>query len=152
MYNTILAPLDGSKRAEAILSYVESLAKSYGARLIFLGVVEPLVIGHTSIYQNPLFDQHNLQRQIEEVEGYLDYHVKSFSYKGIEVIKRIVVGTVVEEIIQTADQEQADLIAMTSHGRTGLSHVFYGSVAVGVLHRVDRPLLLIRSLDNQTNG
>jgi nucleotide-binding universal stress UspA family protein len=44
-------------------------------------------------------------------------------------------------------QEEADLIAMASHGRSGLSRVFYGSVAAGVLHRVDRPLLLIRSMD-----
>ena len=39
----------------------------------------------------------------------------------------------------------ADLIAMASHGRTGMSQVFYGSVAAGVLHRVDRPLLLVRA-------
>ena len=51
----------------------------------------------------------------------------------------------VEAIIKTAEREKADLIALTSHGRTGLSRVFYGSVAAGVLHRIDRPLLLIRS-------
>jgi nucleotide-binding universal stress UspA family protein len=44
-----------------------------------------------------------------------------------------------------ADREQADLIAMASHGRTGLARVFYGSVASGVLNQADRPLLLIRT-------
>jgi nucleotide-binding universal stress UspA family protein len=51
----------------------------------------------------------------------------------------------VEAIINAAEREDADLIAIASHGRSGLSGVFYGSVAAGVLHRVDRPLLLIRS-------
>ena len=46
-----------------------------------------------------------------------------------------------------AARENADLIAMASHGRTGLGRVFYGSVAAGVLHRADRPLLLIRAQD-----
>lgn len=51
-----------------------------------------------------------------------------------------------QAILNAAKSEKADLIAMASHGRTGLSRVFYGSVAEGVLHRVDRPLLIIRSL------
>jgi nucleotide-binding universal stress UspA family protein len=54
-------------------------------------------------------------------------------------------GAIVAEIIDAAEREGADLIAMASHGRTGLARVFYGSVAAGVLHRVDRPLLLVRS-------
>jgi nucleotide-binding universal stress UspA family protein len=54
-------------------------------------------------------------------------------------------GPAVERIIQTAEKENADIIAMASHGGGGLSRVFYGSVAAGVLNRVDRPLLVIRS-------
>ena len=58
---------------------------------------------------------------------------------------QVAYGPVVEAIIDAAGREGADLIAIASHGRSGLSQVFYGSVAAGVLHRVDRPLLLIRS-------
>jgi nucleotide-binding universal stress UspA family protein len=54
----------------------------------------------------------------------------------------------VEEIINRAERSKVDLIAMASHGRTGLSRVFYGSVAAGILHKVDRPLFLIRSSNN----
>ena len=50
-------------------------------------------------------------------------------------------------IIDVAEREDADLIAMASHGHTGLARVFYGSVAAGVLNKADRPLLLIRALD-----
>jgi nucleotide-binding universal stress UspA family protein len=54
-------------------------------------------------------------------------------------------GPVLATIIEVADQESVDLIAMASHVRSGLSHVFYGSAAIGVLHRVDRSLRIIRS-------
>jgi len=52
---------------------------------------------------------------------------------------------VVKAIVDAAECENADLVAMASHGRTGLSRTFYGSIAAGVLQRIDRPLLLIRS-------
>jgi len=56
---------------------------------------------------------------------------------------RVVQGPVAEAIINAAESEGVDLIALASHGRSGLSRVFYGSVAAGVLHRIDQPLLLI---------
>jgi nucleotide-binding universal stress UspA family protein len=65
--------------------------------------------------------------------------------KGIATQTRLVYGPVVEALIMAAGQEKVDLIAMASHGRTGAARVFYGSVASGVLHRVDRPLLIVRS-------
>jgi len=68
-----------------------------------------------------------------------------FREKGIEARTRIAYGPVVEAILNAAEREGADLIAIASHGRSGLPQVFYGSVAAGVLHRVDRPPLLIRS-------
>ncbi|MDP8287440.1 MAG: universal stress protein [Candidatus Electryonea clarkiae] len=47
--------------------------------------------------------------------------------------------------MEIADREDIDLIAMASHGRSGLSRVYYGSVAASLLHLVDRPLLLVRA-------
>ncbi len=69
-----------------------------------------------------------------------------FLEKGIDARMHTSHGPIVEAIIETAGREDADLIAVASHGRTGLSRVFYGSVAAGVLHRIDRPLLIIRSV------
>jgi nucleotide-binding universal stress UspA family protein len=69
-----------------------------------------------------------------------------FGSLQIEAQTRVVVaGSVVEAILREAEEEKVDLIAMSSHGRSGMSRVFYGSVAAGLLHRVDRPLLIIRS-------
>jgi nucleotide-binding universal stress UspA family protein len=68
-----------------------------------------------------------------------------FREKGIKARVVISHAPVVEANLKSAEREIADLMAFASHGRNGLSSVFYGRVAAGVLHRIDRPLLLIRS-------
>jgi nucleotide-binding universal stress UspA family protein len=144
MYKTILVPLDGSKRAEAILDHVEELAHRYAARVIFLRVVEPgsYWFSYGNDYRVP---RDEFEQRTQQAESYLAALQGEFREKGIEAQTRIDYGPTVEAIISVAEQEAADLIAIASHGRTGLSQVFYGSVAAGVLHRIDRPLLLIRS-------
>jgi nucleotide-binding universal stress UspA family protein len=149
MYKTILVPLDGSKRAEAILRYVEELAQCYQAKVILLQVIEPEppVVGPDLIY--PGLNHEELERRVKEAKAYLAARQGEFRGKGIEVKTWVAHGPIVAEIINTAAREGADLIAMASHGRTGLARVFYGSVAAGVLHRVDRPLLLVRAEGDQ---
>lgn len=147
MYKTILVPLDGSKRAEAILPHIENLAACYRAKVIFLQVVEPLpplIEGG-----NPVAVLTEHKQHFKAVESYLAAQQGEFREKGIEAKTLIVLGAVVPKIIDVAEREGADLIAMASHGRTGLGRVFYGSVAAGVLHQIDRPLLLVRSAGNQ---
>jgi nucleotide-binding universal stress UspA family protein len=148
MYKVILVPLDGSERAEAILPHVDDLARCYRAKVVFLQVVEPepLIIGPDVVY--PMINQDMMEERTKTAETYLATKQAEFRARGIEVETYVVHGPVVEEIITYADRTKADLIAMASHGRTGLSRVFYGSVAAGVLNKVDRPLFLIRSSDN----
>jgi len=149
MYHTILVPLDGSTRAEAILPHVENLAQRYKARVIFLQVVESVrsAVGTDMAY--PRLEMQNLEQWVAEAETYLAALQGEFREKGIEALTRVGYSPVVEAITDAAERERADIIAMASHGRTGLGRVFYGSVAAGVLHRVDRPLLLVRSLDSK---
>ena len=145
MYKRILVPLDGSKRAEAILRHVEELAQRYDATVVFLRVVEPVLVRAALEGAYPVLEQRELERRREEAESYLAARQGEFREKGIEARARVVHGPVVEAILDAAERERADLIALASHGRSGLSWVFYGSVAAGVLHRVDRPLLVVRS-------
>lgn len=144
MYKTILVPLDGSKRAERILLHVERLAMHYHAKLILLQVIEPppLIVGPEG---DITLHQQEMERGVNKAENYLAATEGKFQEKGIKTRTHVAHGPVVEAIIATAEREEADLIAIASHGRSGLSQVFYGSVAAGVLHRIDRPLLLIRS-------
>jgi len=148
MYETILVPLDGSERAEAILRHVEDLAGRYGARVVFLRVVE-LVPMDLGLRGASTLIREEVDRRTKQAESYLAALQDEYRDKGIEVRTSVVHGSAVEAITKAAEREGADLIAMASHGRTGLSRVFYGSVAAGVLHRADRPLLLVRSKDEE---
>lgn len=146
MYKTILVPLDGSKRAEAILPHVEELAQRYGAKIIFLQIVEDiLLVGHIEAVDISKYEEEH-DRRISEAELYLAGVGGEFKEKNISV-KQIVShgGAIVQSILDAAEREGVGLIAMASHGRSGLARVFYGSVTAGILQRVDRPLLIIRS-------
>jgi nucleotide-binding universal stress UspA family protein len=148
MYSTVLVPLDGSERAEAILPHVQDLAEHYSATVILIQVVEPVPfsVGFETSYA---VLREAYERQIRQAESYLADLQNEFREKGVQTRTSVVSGPIVDAIIQAAEQEGADLIAIASHGRRGLSQVFYGSVAAGVLHRIDRPLLLIRSRDDR---
>jgi nucleotide-binding universal stress UspA family protein len=143
MYKKILAPLDGSKRAETILPHVEDLATRYRGRVVFLQVIE--IIEPLAAAEFAFSTKENYDALRKQAEAYLSGIKGEFREKGIDASIRLAHGPVVEAIIEVAEQENAGLIAIASHGRTGLSRVFYGSVSAGVLHRIDRPLLLIRS-------
>ena len=148
MYKTILVPLDGSERAESILRHVEELAYRFEAKVVFLQVVEPpdfvFVFQDGHAVNMELYEK-ELVRNENEGKAYLTALSGKFREKGIDVKTRLVHGPVVEAIMNEAEATDADLIALASHGRSGLTQVFFGSVAIGVLHRIERPLLLIRA-------
>jgi nucleotide-binding universal stress UspA family protein len=145
MYDTILVPLDGSKRAEAILPHVERMSRLCEADVILLQVVDPPAHIEVPEEFDMTLHRQQLERLAQRAREYLGSLQDGFLEKGIGAQIRIVHGPVVEAILTTAECEKVDLIAIASHGRTGLAQVFYGSVAAGVLNRIDRPLLLVRS-------
>ncbi|MCI0398905.1 MAG: universal stress protein [Chloroflexi bacterium] len=145
MYKTILVPLDGSKRAEAILPHVEELAARYQAEIVLLQVVDPVFVFSQPYDPFPELNMEEAERRVGEVEAYLAGRRGQLADKGVAARCVVEYGPVVQAILDVAERENADLIAMVSHGRTGLARVFYGSVTAGVLHRVDRPLLLVRA-------
>ncbi|MCB0096071.1 MAG: universal stress protein [Caldilineaceae bacterium] len=149
MYKTILVPLDGSPRAEAILPHVEEMARLYKANVVLLCVVEPVITMIEPYGMAPDYGANlaEMERRNEEARVYLEGKQGEFRDQGIQTKVYVENGPVVARILDIAQQESADLIAMASHGRSGISRVFYGSVAAGVLQQADRPLLLVRALD-----
>jgi len=145
MFQVILVPLDGSSRAESILPTVEELARRLDANVILLRVFEPDFSLVDSYGHPPEFYDALQEAWRDKVKSYLDTVSKSLVLKGLRVRALIEEGPIVSTILKVAERERVNLIAMASHGRTGLARVFYGSVAAGVLHQVDRPLLLIRA-------
>jgi nucleotide-binding universal stress UspA family protein len=145
MYKTILVPLDGSKRAEAILPNVEYLSLSLKAKVILFNVAESsLMLEYDEVIDMSTYLEKS-DKQKKDAAYYLTSLQEKFRAKGIEAQTLIGHGPVVKAIIDAAEQENAELVAMASHGHGGLLRTFYGSVAAGVLQRIDRPLLLIRS-------
>ena len=156
MYKTILVPLDGSARAERILPHIEELAQQFHARVVLLQVVGQ----EEMAMKMPSEAQYSREMGVttgriadrppaEAAQTYLSSKQARLQGQRIDTDIRVASGPVVQSIIDVAETENADLIAMASHGRSGLGHVFYGSVAAGVLHRIDRPLLIIRAKDDQ---
>lgn len=122
------------------MPHVEELVHRYDAEVILLRVAQPpdVAVGMNLYLKEG-------ERRTKQAVSYLTALQGEFRETGIETPTRVAFGPVVEAILHAAEDEDADLICMASHGRSGLPRVFYGSVAAGVLHRVDRPLLLVRS-------
>lgn len=147
MYRNILVPLDGSRRAETILPHVRRLALQNESTVILLQVLEPSAALVTPYDMVPYYDAGAMEQRTKEATTYLTGLCGEISAEGIKVKKVTEQGPVVRCILDVAEREDARLIAMASHGRTGLARVFYGSVASGVLNQADRPLLIVRAED-----
>ncbi|MEZ4681984.1 MAG: universal stress protein [Caldilineaceae bacterium] len=141
----MLVPLDGSKRAERILPYVEELAEKFGSKLVLLQVIEPSVVMAAPYDMGHYYDVNQIERLSEEAKSYLTIQQNTLLQKGISAEILVDNGPVVTCILEEAVRKDVDLVAMASHGRSGLARAFYGSVAAGILHQADRPLLLIRA-------
>lgn len=145
MYETILVPLDGSGRAEAVVPHAAEMAVRFQARIVLLSVEEPPVL----LDVDEVIDLERCARERrsrrEALKFYLAKTRSLLEDRGLRVDARVVEGPVVAAIIEAAGREGADLLAMASHGWSGRTHTFYGSVSAGVLNRIDRPLLLLRS-------
>lgn len=149
MYRTILVPLDGSKRAEAIIVHVEHIAKLNRARVVLLKVEdEPIMLERDEVIDIEMYHT-KLERQKERSLAYLTDIQARFSQKDIEAEIRLTCGSVVKSILRTAKESGVELIAMATHGWSGLARVSYGSVAAGVLQASEVPILLIRSGDDR---
>lgn len=146
MYQKILVPLDGSERAEAILPHVVSLTECNQATVVLVQVIEREIVLVSPYDPLTAFAPEELnEQQITAAETYLSEQCSRLQKAGLTIRWRVERGPIVETIIAIAKEENVDLIAMASHGRSGLTRVVFGSVANGVLQHARQPLLLIRA-------
>jgi nucleotide-binding universal stress UspA family protein len=137
MFKKILVPLDGSKLAESILPRVEWLAKTHDGEVTLLRVA----MAHTFPGVDPVQHQVNVVREAEEYLAKVETDMKSVGVKCISVVRY---GQDAQEIVAHAQDRDLDLIAMSTHGRTGLPEFVLGSVASKVIHTAKVPILLCR--------
>ena len=137
-YKSILVPLDGSALAEAILPEIEKLAGCVGARIILLRVSR----AHVFPGKDPTKAEIEVVRRAEE---YVAEIRDRLAGKGFEVEAHVRYGAVAEEILTHSARNDVDLIAMSTHGRSGLGRWALGSVAEKIVRRSVKPVLLWRA-------
>lgn len=151
MYREILVPLDGSVLAEGALPHAREMAKAFGARVTLFSVVEPVsVYPQTGIAGPVLSISMNVEEEMEKARQYLEKVADDLRTEGVEVREIQVRGVVREgdaasEICDYAQESHADIIVMSTHGRSGIQRWVYGSVADRVLRAAKVPVLLIRA-------
>ncbi len=137
-----LVPLDGSKLAEQALPHVQQLARSTGAEVTLLYVAPPPE-GEADLKARPL---HGYRSSPEEHMGtYLSSIAGGLASDAIRATPKVRTGHPSQEIVQEVEDSLADLIVMSSHGRTGMVRWALGSVADQVVHSSPVPVLLVPS-------
>jgi len=141
MYKKILVPLDGSPLAEAVLPHAEALAKSEHAEIIILRVPNAPVSEFLS--RDPMIAEMIHADMEKESEEYVHNKVAALEKENIKVTGITKDGPVPDTILNVADETHADIIAMSTHGRTGISRWLMGSVADKIIHHAHIPVMLI---------
>ena len=138
MLKRILVPLDGSPLAEDAIGLAAAIARPAGAEIDLVMVHEPLFAGPS---QDPTWTG----RQIVAEERYLrDIASELASGAGVTSNQSLLHGRPDELIVTRALDQAVDLIVMTSHGRTGWSRAWMGSVADAVMRGSNVPVLMVR--------
>ena len=139
----ILAPLDGSDTGESALPYVEALAANAQASVDLLQIVSPPSTVESSLLGGP--DWRNFIKAMHDAgENYLKTINSRLSDNGVKSTYAVVTGDPADKIVEYVEDKKISLIAMSTHGRTGLARWVLGSVTDKVLHGAKIPILLVR--------
>ncbi len=142
MYKRAIVPLDGSQLAEGIVSFILGIAGPLDLEVVLLRVVTP-VIPHV-VEGSRYVELDDLEARATEAREYLAPIAAELAVRGVRVRTEVRRGEPVSEILACARAVDADLIAMTTHGRSGLGRLLFGSVAEAVLRQADVPVFLMR--------
>lgn len=152
MYDRIVVPLDGSAWGETALPYAVEIAKKFGSQVYLLNVVssaadsillpsqkQRMVLPvETDVPDRAVEDKLTMARE------YLDGIAKKVSEPGLHLSSETIEGRPAPAIIHFAQKIGADLIILTTHGRTGVARMVMGSVADQIVRQSGCPVLLIR--------
>ena len=146
MYQRILVPIDGSPSSQRALEEALGLGQQagQGTQLELLHVVEIILFPDSEIYFNYAELQKIMRSSGEKILAEAEKMVRQ---AGVAVQKRLLQADgerIANVIVEEARRWPADLIVIGTHGRSGFSRILFGSVAEGVVHTADVPVLLIR--------
>lgn len=144
MYKRVLVPLDGSELAESILPFVEQVAGPLDVEIVLFSVIEPPAAGEI-VASAGIVSPDAWQIRELEVKQYLAGVERRLAAKGLRVQRRLQIGRAADEILAAAAESGADMIALTTHGRSGIGRLLFGSVAEAVLRASPVPVLMFRA-------
>ncbi len=157
---SLIVPLDGSEKAEAVLPLVETLALQRTIEPVGVTLVRicdpPIAPSYYSpeLSGVPLnwgeFMEQEITRCKHVAGEYLEATAKGLADKGVKVETEILVGKAADEIIDYASKQPYSIVVMATHGRSGLSRLVYGSVAEAVLTGIPNPILLAKPVSGET--
>lgn len=142
MYKRALVPLDGSPEAEAIIPFLLEIAGPLDMSVILLRVLEPIPPSVVEGTRHVTLD--DVETRTRDAEEYLAPVAIMLRGRGVDARPIVRRGDPATEIVSAARTEKADMIAMTTHGRSGLGRLLFGSVAEAVLRGADIPVFLMR--------
>jgi nucleotide-binding universal stress UspA family protein len=151
-YKTILVPLDSSRLAEQALGHAVELASKMDTTLLLVTALPNGQEGASisDEYAPPLLEE--VQRsESNRLKTYLLGVAQKLRNRGLKVQTETPTGTPPAAVLRTAQKSEADLIVMTTHGRSGLQRLWLGSVAANIVHQSSCPVLLIRANELETH-
>ena len=147
MYKRVVVPLDGSPLAEGMLRFIVDIAGPLDLEVVLLRVIRVLPPQVTETVSAAVLE--NVEHNTADALEYLSPLAEELRRRGIRVRTQVRRGEPVDEIVDCAREVDADLIAMTTHGRSGLGRWLFGSVAEAVLRQAEIPVFLMRMTDAQ---
>src|SRR4051812_5867922 len=157
MFTKILVPMDGSPLAEVVLAQVSALAEKFDSEVVLLEVVHSLTellaesVPYTPMMTTPAAAeiavdaaQEAHEAESEHASDYLRSQRDALVTAGRRASVQVVEGTPGEAILKAASDFGCDLIAMSTHGRSGIGRALFGSVADHIVRHSTIPLLVIR--------
>ncbi len=145
MYQKILVPMDGSKLAECVVEHVKLIATGCQVpTVVLLRVIEP-ISPPGYLPRGMAEDAYRDARETAEIQAkdYLNEIAEGLKAEGIAVETDIADGLPANEILDYADHNQVDLIVVSTHGRSGISRWWSGSVAEKVVSQSLIPVLIV---------
>ena len=142
MYRRIMMPVDGSDLAEQVVPHVEALSKVFGAHVTVLWATGPV----PTVAGVAVASEERWQAEDNELAGpYLERVLKRLLAGGVDAVVERAKGVPAKVILEQAASSQVDLIAMMTHGRSGIKRLALGSVAEEVVRHAECPVLLVRA-------
>jgi nucleotide-binding universal stress UspA family protein len=147
MYKHIMVPLDGSELAECVLPHVEAVAAGCNVTTVTLiMVIPPLhMYGGAETRISPEERKHLEEDSVEVSTAYLKEKAQWLKDKGVLAEVKVLLGNVLDQLVDYITENGVDLIIIATHGRSGVSRLFLGSVADRLLRHAPAPVLMVRA-------